>query len=89
MIFFLVIFWVIRSFFEEKELKIKIVSLESKVIELQRERRVILADDIERLEWFSLELPPGTNVVDKDGVREMSHVPVLSFIPKDRKVING
>lgn len=86
---FALIIWIILYCFGDRALQKRIQTLENEIETLKRERRVILADDIERLVWFSLELPEGTNVVDKDGVREMKSVPVLSFISKNRKVLHG
>jgi hypothetical protein len=65
--------------FVERRMNQRIDLLHARIKKLEDERRVVLADGI-KLRWVSLQLPPGTCILDRNGVREVSTIPVMSFV---------
>jgi len=81
---FALIVWIFSVCLIEKAHRSRIERLEKTIKELKQERRVVIDDDIERLAWYSLSLPEGSHAIDEKGVREVSEIPVLTFIPKNK-----
>jgi len=82
---FALLIWIFLVCCIEHSLRSRIAALEKIVEELRAERRVVLSDDIDKLQWTELPLAPGTCLIDSEGVYEKDSIFVMTYKAKKQK----
>lgn len=82
---FALLIWIFVVCCTERALRSRISELEKIVEEMRAERRVVLSDDIDKLQWTELPLAPGTCLIDSEGVHEKDSIFVMTYKAKKQK----